>query len=36
VDTLNLEDDAVDRSLREMVEHLRGLRRYLSGRRASA
>jgi len=36
VDSLDLEDDEAEKSVREMVEHLRGLRRYLSHKRSSA
>ena len=36
VDSLNLEDDEAERSVREIVEHLRGLARYLSSKRAMA
>jgi len=36
VDSLDLEDDEAEKSAREIVEHLRGLRRYLSNKRSRA
>ena len=36
VDSLDLEDDEAEKSVREIVEHLRGLRRYLSDKRSRA
>lgn len=35
VDSLDLDDAGADRSVRQITEHLRGLRQYLSAKRTS-